>query len=257
MYPPREINKIRYTVYMFNESIQKELTLLPKNIRHAIETFNWTDVSERLIQKYRLHIDAIEIFKNQSIAVAVGLESVEDYQDILMSTMNINLETAKNLVEDANTLIFTELQKTAFSKTESSSLHDALKDEGILLVDENDTDHYTSVDMSPVRARDNKHTDTYIPKYKSVEVSSDVPTVDETPKIPTYHEPIEISDLAGITKHRTPYTHHESEKISDSNLGKALYTNVHISKGDTFNVSPTHESQIKEDGDFLKHISPE
>jgi hypothetical protein len=250
---------LRYNRDMDDTQIEKILDTLAPNIKNAIKLFDWVGVIKKISEKHKLHIDDFENLRQISLMVAIGELPSQSYADMLQNKFLLTEDQVNSLVADANTLIFTELQKTAFSKTESSSIHDTLKDEGILLIDEHDTsDPYTDITPTKEPSRENTKKETYVPKYRSPDVpSSGVPNVNEIPKTPNYNEPIEISDLAGITKHRTPYTHHESEKISDTNLGKALYTNVHISKGDTFNVSPTHESQVKEDGDFLKHITPE
>jgi hypothetical protein len=88
----------------------------------------------------------------------------------------------------------------------------------------------------------------------------------------SYHEPIEEKDLQGIKKHRIDeriilQNNHSNpdqvfntennltkKKLKLPTLDKHLFENSFIAKGDSFDVSPSKEEQISEDGKFLEHL---
>lgn len=106
--------------------------------------------------------------------------------------------------------------------------------------------------------------------------------VKETPQVNSYNEPIDDTDLMGIAKHRTdtsilktkgqvkPDALFNQKPISQSSsagrdlgqglnqsLDKHLIDNPFIAKGDSINISPSEQEQIKEDGTFLQSLKKE
>lgn len=242
---------------MNTKIVEQYLHTLPDNVAKAIENFKWTDVCVEIGEKFHLQIDELEVFKKETLLIAVGAEPASKYQNNLALRMGIPTEIAGQIVDEANDHIFSVLQKMAFTKQEPEThneIKNTLKEEGIEIIHDEETLLETDLQNLADSLLGNTNTKEYIIK-ETEEISKTAET--ETPKKPEaiqYQEPIELSDLAGVSKHRTPYTHHESAKIPDTNLSKSLYEKSHLATESSIDVSPSKQEQIKENGDFLRHI---
>lgn len=192
------------------EEIQQALNELPDNIKHTVENFNWSAEILAIARKYGIQIDDVNILKEETMLVIVGLERAVNYKDNLKRKMGISEELAEELVNESNTRIFEELQRRAFSKEQHEEVADTLKEEGIHLVDE-DT-----------------------PKTQAE--GTNTPTSSK-PQTPLYYEPITDDDYKGISGHRinTDFLSSSSQSGSQG-LDTSLYHSTMVSKGDTVNV---------------------
>ena len=91
-------------------------------------------------------------------------------------------------------------------------------------------------------------------EIKEVEQNQQVKTIN-------YSEPIDERDLRGISGHRISTdilgksTHTEKQKMTS--LDQIKLQSLQISKNEFFDISPTKQENVKEDGDFLNHIAKE
>lgn len=253
---------------MIDHIIEKKIQALPQHIRRAVESFDWAGVVMDIGQKYHLQIDDIDIFRREILLIVVGQVDAADFPKNLMKNLGIRGELAQQLLAEANEHIFGPLQKRAFSKESMNEVTtpdqqefiENLDEHGIQLLDEDftprpqnelqdlaneiffdqtDKTTHTDIDMDAQEDLDHKQ------RQATAKQEKDIP--------PQYQEPIDESDLQGISAHRIDTTGFETEKISPS-LDKKLFQEMHLSKTETFDFSPTPAEQIKERGEFLKHI---
>lgn len=273
---------------MLDTIIQKAIRELPTNIRNAVESFDWSTEILHIANDNHIQIDDIETFRNETLLVIVGLTDAADFEKNLVSHMNISHELAEVLVADANLHIFRPLQKIAFthheesSETKAQDFNENLEDEiiphekithlmdkhGIQLVDEFEPEPKPQNDLQDMvddifenKIKHENTKESEIPKNLNQKVA--------------YNEPIHESDLRGITGHRTDTSilkqveahtalnkphlviNQTSNKAFDEikqSLDKKSFNTLHISKNESFDVSPSKEEQIVADGEFLKHI---
>lgn len=239
--------------------IEQQIESLPNHIKNAIRSFNWVEEAINIVQKHHLQIDEVEAFKKVTLGIATGLLPAQEYKNRLAKEMGISNELAGDLVLEANQTIFSELQKRAFSKNnnpekEYENISNTLQDNGVKLIDEEEIRPKTKLQNITDELLGKK----LKTEIKAGEKEKEIEQINqktETEKKPVqYQEPIELSDLAGITKHRIPYVHHESKLIPENNLSKQRYTKPFISKQSSLDLSPSENEQISERGDFLKHI---
>ncbi len=198
-----------------NSEIQKRITNLPDNIRNAILGFDWASEIMKIGHNHHMHMDEIEIFRQQTLAVILGIFPADKYEDHLIHDVGLSKTIAESIVSEANHRIFRELQKRAFTKIETNTefhedeiiehheIKNVLAGEGIHLVDEHD--------VSPINTDLHKEV---IEIMSEVHPSDDNPTRTSTNTIHqgtseqtshtkhNYQEPIHPKDLKGIHKHR-------------------------------------------------------
>jgi hypothetical protein len=211
------------------QQIQQALNELPDNIKNTVENFNWAKEILAIARIYEIQIDDIDILRQQTMLVIVGLERAVNYKNNLVTHMNIDDELAEELVYESNTRIFKELQRRAFSKSQHTEIADTLREEGIELSDE-DTDKLHK-NQSLESTQNNKHSP------------------------PSYYEPVTDNDMRGISGHRinTELTQKNIVSENDQKLEKSLFTTATISKGDTLKVSIDSQQQNQKDT-FLERL---
>jgi hypothetical protein len=209
--------------------IDQKISLLPENIRHAVETFNWTEKIMAVGNRYELGLDKITIFHQQTLLVVVGETPASEYEDKLVREMHISRETADDLVEFANEYIFKALQKIAFAEKETRVPDTIHKNDYLLhdlkhsisyedhvpeikkIIDENPDEEVFDFDV------DLDETDlglVYTKKRKSQGINKEKVPGSYTPPKPElkenaqteYQEEIEPKDTQGIYRHRTSTT---------------------------------------------------
>lgn len=232
--------------YMIDTLIQKKIESLPENLRTSIQTFDWVKILPEITQRNHLHIDKINLYKRELLLNLLGMTVRENFTQSLSKQLDLTSEQANKLVQESNEYIFKPIRAQAFSKEDS--IENTLEQEGVRLIDEtrpnNELQDLTDTLLNSSRT----------PKYKQNKPTPKQ-TLAKKPETTNYNEPIELSDLAGVTKHRTPYTHHETKKVPANDLTKKLYETPILTKGETYNASPSSEDQIREAGNFLSHIS--
>ena len=200
------------------KEIQQALSELPENIQEAVENFNWSKEILAIARKYEIQIDDINILKEQTMLVIVGLEPASDYKDNLVEHMGINENLASQLVFESNENIFKELQRRMFFKEQHNELATTMKEEGIELIEE----------ISKGNASSGTN---------------------------TYYEPLDEDDYAGISGHRINIRSSQETSNARSSFEKNLFENQTISKGDTVRVKKemSDEEKRKEYIDHLKN----
>ncbi len=269
---------------MNNAIIEQKIQELPDNIRSAVENFDWSSQVLAIAHKYHLQIDEIKDFRDEILLVVVGITPAQDFEKKIMRILGISREQAEAIVLDANELIFSPLQKMAFSEKENQNqeekinqekIHQTFSSEGIHLISEEEMRDHPHNELQDLA---NELLEEKIEKKdENEEVSHSIHnsfTQEENPlskKEFLYHEPITEEDLKGISEHRidTSILHQKKpqevfqkkkdisevkKKLQVHDLDKHLFQNTHISQHELVDVSPSEEEQIKERGEFLKHI---
>lgn len=222
------------------QEIKKALAELPDNIQRAVASFDWDEELLELSKTLGIQIDTINIFKNQTMLVVVGLERATNYHDNLVKSMDISSDLADRLVQEANDRIFSVLQEKAFSREENRDLEHTqlaqdLKTEGVELLDEDGEYKKEDPYLEPIEEEVSQEAEEEIEPKKD-EVS---------PEPPQYQEEIKEEDLQGVFKHRTPNTaHNTQERVKEPEqnlLEKQVFEQPFISKGDTVNAEVKDE----------------
>jgi hypothetical protein len=244
---------------MLDKLIDNKIKELPNNIQYAIKNFDWANEILNIAKKYQLQIDDVAILRRETLLVISGLTPAEDFEKNLEAHMHIKKELAEKLVADSNEHIFLPLRKLAFTHHEEiepeliphEKINNIMSDVGVELVDESDTREYPKNELQDLADS----------LFNKKEEKHEEPAIEEVAKEqkkekPIYYsEQIEKEDLKGIYEHRIDTSIlKEKPKTFDDKLGSYLFENTHISKTENIDVSPTKEEQIKENGEFLKHI---
>ncbi|MGK0489255.1 MAG: hypothetical protein ACJAXB_002448 [Candidatus Endobugula sp.] len=262
-----------------NAQIEQRVSLLPDNIKHAIKAFDWSGKIIEIGNKYDLQIDELEIFRMRTLEVIIGESSASNYEPTLKRELEVSGDVARDLVLEANQHIFGELQKRAFSSPEETTQektkeyysgdpyhepigHDdvraSMREEGIELLDHDDPLIQESDITSPVTE----------PVFK-------MPTQTPAPSR-DYQETIEDTDLRGVKQQGADTSILKTLNLSSpdnmlkgddlpgladeksilkNTLDEELFTQSHIPKGDTIDLSPSESEEIIDSGTFLNHLS--
>lgn len=276
-----------YNRDMINDPlIKKHIQELPKNIRSAVEQFDWSSEILNISQAYHIQIDEIQIFRDETLLVIVGLTAASDFEKNLVKNMGISHELAEKLVAESNEHIFKPLQKMAFAHSteteeeiiEHDEISNVMSSHGIELVDEFEPDPQPVNELQDLANSLFKENNSVVPDSDPefpVNNSSLDEGIPETSsqahndKVINYNEEINESDLRGIANHRidtsilnqiSPNNAFSEDKAENNNikneqsLDADIFENQNISKTEFFNVSPTKEELVVEKGDFLDHI---
>lgn len=220
-----------YNRDMINDpSIKKHIQKLPKNIRDAVEQFDWSSEILNISQTYHIQIDEIQIFRDETLLVIVGLTAASDFEKNLVKNMGISHELAEKLVAESNEHIFKPLQKMAFTHHDDeldSRLHrndkaeeeiiehdeisNVMSSHGIELVDEFEPESQPKNELQDLANSLFKENSSVIPDSDPeslvnnssldkgiLEISSQA----HNDKVINYNEEINESDLQGIADHR-------------------------------------------------------
>ena len=262
---------------MINDIIQKKIIELPVNIQRAIKEFDWAKEVLHIAHDHQLQIDTIDTFRQETLLVITGLTQAADFGKNLVSHLHIPESLAEKLVMDANEHIFRPIQKIAFTHHEDNELEseviehtrlsDVMSDHGVELVDEFETESKPQNDLQDLADGIFQLKNKDVPPQKEETVEEITQEEEKEPL--SYNEPIDESDLAGITGHRIDTSilkqarpesilNKETQTAdlanSDSLLASSNFNETKISKTELFNVSPTEKELVTENGEFLKHI---
>ncbi|MCD5389846.1 MAG: hypothetical protein LR005_00440 [Candidatus Pacebacteria bacterium] len=276
---------------MLDTLIQQKINELPKNIREAVEGFDWATEVLNIAQEYHLQINAMETFRREILLVIVGATDAINFEKNLVSRMDITHELAENLVADANENIFRPLQKIAFSRNsedeiiEHREMSDIMDNHGITLVDDFVPEQRPENELQDLADSLFNNTESIIPDsdpkshiYNNKEIIDTDETLNPvqsdnivgTEKKIDYNEAVESSDLVGIHEHRINTNIINQIKpegiLQENNILKKTVDNgntrehillnkAYISKTASLDTSPTKTDLIKENNEFLKHIS--
>lgn len=98
--------------------IEKIISELPNHIRQAVDAIDWGEITKEMQEKFKLHLDDIAAFREQSMLVIVGKLSSDRYADALIYEIGLSKEFARELVDFADKRIFQKLQNNAFGRNQ-------------------------------------------------------------------------------------------------------------------------------------------
>jgi len=101
-----------------NTEIQQHITELPDNVRRAVMGFNWADEITTIGREFGLHMDQIGALQYETMMIILGLSPSASYSNALVHALEIDKNTAEEIVMSANAHVFTELQDRAFGPKE-------------------------------------------------------------------------------------------------------------------------------------------
>lgn len=209
------------------QRIRHALADLPENIQRAVNIFKWEEIIPSIASKYNIQLDEAWIFQEETMKVVVGITPSSAYKKNLMKALSINSQLAESLLFEANTHIFKELQRLAFTSKEESVDDDlvrSMKHEGIHLID-HDEDMTVVLDDQPEAV--------YVERTHH----------EKQRPLTTYHEEISEEDLIGIYGHRINTG--DIVKKSNYDVEKTLHGKARIAKEDTLIVHEVSDSHLK------------
>jgi len=101
-----------------NTEIQQHIAELPDNVRRAVMGFNWADEITTIGREFGLHMDQIGALQYETMMIILGLSPSASYSNALVHALEIDKNTAEEIVMSANAHVFTELQDRAFGPKE-------------------------------------------------------------------------------------------------------------------------------------------
>jgi hypothetical protein len=272
-----------------NAEIQKGISELPDNIKKAVIGFDWAGEIMTIGNEHRMHMDEIDLFRQQTLAVILGKFPAANYESHLVDDVGLSEDIAQAIVAEANDRIFLELQRRAFSRDteeapettskiigvdpyqEPISHHEMKNDydkEGIELINEGsvsslDTDLHKEVAM--IMAGNEPPLG---PREETSEEET-TPSEESKAKSPDYNESISENDLKGIDGHRTNTNilkQQSPENIFNSSgrdFGQGEYSSNQSMDKKTLSekiIRTVEKSQVDEieqtsSNDFLKKLS--
>ncbi|MDD3694027.1 MAG: hypothetical protein PHC89_01385 [Candidatus Pacebacteria bacterium] len=213
--------------------IEKIISELPNHIRQAVDAIDWGEITKEMQEKFKLHLDDIAAFREQSMLVIVGKLSSDRYADALIYEIGLSKEFAHELVDFADKRIFQKLQNNAFGRNQEP------EEKIPAYTSQSTNDPYSIIDIND--QNEGKNMPSFSPSFnanlkkdladqlsswqvqsgKEDILSSNSGTAGsfklaprEKPADPNaYREPIEESDLRGIPS---------MDSLERSSLGQAL-----------------------------------
>ena len=101
-----------------NQEIQQHIAELPDNVRRAVMGFNWADEITTIGREFGLHMDQIGALQYETMMIILGLSPSASFNNALVHALEIDKNTAEEIVMSANAHVFTELQDRAFGPKE-------------------------------------------------------------------------------------------------------------------------------------------
>lgn len=244
--------------------INEALKSLPPNIKYAIETLNWAEISLEIMNEFNLSMEQLDKFRNITMSVAVGIIPADEYHDALVSVLGVNDEKADKILYRANDLVFDALQEIAFGNKGYQIAHEELaldmENEGVVLLADNEEEEVSDeISFEPFSEKETVETE-FAETVKTEAESKDAPQISK----PSYQEPISDDDNLGVSGHRINIQNNldtskiESQEEKDEYqkhvLEHMLLEQKHVTRVDTLDASPTEGEQVKQDKNFLQTL---
>lgn len=273
--------------------IEKIISELPNHIRQAVDAIDWGEITKEMQEKFKLHLDDIAAFREQSMLVIVGKLSSDRYADALIYEIGLSKEFARELVDFADKRIFQKLQNNAFGRNQKP------EEKIPAYTSQSTNDPYSIIDIND--QNEGKNIPSYSPSLnanlkkdladqlsswqvqsgKENILSSNSSTAGsfklaprEKPADPNaYREPIEESDLRGIPsmdsleRSSLGQSLQQPEQIFSSplkaqekredvpNLEEDLLSQAFIPKNDILNLDDENDILLEEkEGSHLKNL---
>lgn len=86
--------------------IKEEVTKLPKEVREAINAFDWAKIAEEIGKKYLLNESEINDFQVETLLVLVGLEDGDSYALNIEDNVGTSKDEAVKIADEALEKIF-------------------------------------------------------------------------------------------------------------------------------------------------------
>jgi len=90
--------------------IKKQFKILPKEIQDAITAADLPYKIQEIGKKHKLHVDQMGILDTETMLVLLGLLHPDDYSSELQARLQLTGERTRAIVEDANRIIFQDIQ---------------------------------------------------------------------------------------------------------------------------------------------------
>tara|TARA_B100000508_G_scaffold60333_2_gene47450 strand:+ start:9838 stop:10332 length:495 start_codon:yes stop_codon:yes gene_type:complete len=93
----------------FQELLQKQLTKVPPQVRHYLESDAYPQVMRSVIEKYNLHIDTASKIETETTLLLIGLVAPAKYETALVQNGGLSKEQASAITKEMNEQVFKPL----------------------------------------------------------------------------------------------------------------------------------------------------
>tara|TARA_B100000745_G_scaffold294549_1_gene237672 strand:+ start:33268 stop:33771 length:504 start_codon:yes stop_codon:yes gene_type:complete len=93
----------------FQELLKKQLTKVPPQIGHYLESDAYPQVMRSVIEKYKLHLDTAQKVETETTLLLIGLVPPNEYEQKLVEKAGVPKEQARMITKDMNDQVFKPL----------------------------------------------------------------------------------------------------------------------------------------------------
>ena len=95
----------------FEESVKQVMHTLPLLIRNYLGQGKYSDVANRLMTKYALHVDQGSILEREIMLLLMGIDNPDEFVQALAEEAMLDQQTVTGITQDVNEQIFVPLRE--------------------------------------------------------------------------------------------------------------------------------------------------
>lgn len=99
------------------QTIEKEVKELPKEWREAINSVNWTKISEDIAKKFSVETERTDNFQLETLLVLIGATDPEFYAINIENQIGITKDMSENIAKEVSQKIFKPIYEALKQKT--------------------------------------------------------------------------------------------------------------------------------------------
>src|SRR3989344_3661472 len=94
------------------EEIKEKFDALPADIKAVIYSADMLGQIQKIVEKYKLHIDKLDILEAETADVMTGFSKPEDFVSNLSSALSVDRAQAENIAKDINEGLFLKIRES-------------------------------------------------------------------------------------------------------------------------------------------------
>ena len=94
------------------EEIKEKFDALPADIKAVIYSADMLGQIQKIVEKYKLHIDKLDILEAETADVMTGFSKPEDFVSNLSSALSVDRAQAENIAKDINEGLFIKIRES-------------------------------------------------------------------------------------------------------------------------------------------------
>ena len=105
------------------EEIQKKFDALPADIKSTIYSANMLGLIQKMGEKYKLHIDQLDMLEAETVDVMTGFSKPEDFVANLSISLSIDRVQAENIAKEINDGLFIKIRESLKNMYSANNPH--------------------------------------------------------------------------------------------------------------------------------------